>query len=223
MWALASLAVAGDPWRVGVAAALTRDLPDASLASEGARFGFGGGIVVPVRYELAPGASLRATLEATGAQGTDRVEWTARSSGERVLYYSDAHWAMYGATTLALGPELSLRGRVAPYLGASAGGALVATWHSFWGDSAVLLDPDQNDLDDPGNVDPWTLQGVPAAGAHVGVRIGAEDRVALEVEAGYTMAFLPAAPLRKSTPALDASRSAYALDVMRLGLGISLP
>jgi hypothetical protein len=223
MWAVASLALAAEPWRVGVQAAVTRDLPDASLASGGARFDVGAGVVVPVRYALAPGADVRATLELSGASGADRVEWVEPGAGGPVTWYSDAHWALYTAATLSAGPEFALGGRVAPYLGAEAGAALVGTWHSFWGDTAPLLDPERNDLDDPDNIDPYTLQAVPAAGAHLGLRVGVPERLALEVELGYTVAFLPAAPLRKSTPALDASRSAYALDVLRLGLGISLP
>ena len=46
---------------------------------------------------------------------------------------------------------------VSPYVGAVCG-AWIANYHSLGGDTQVLLDPSQNDLDDPGNVDPYTTQ-----------------------------------------------------------------
>lgn len=227
MWlALAGLAAAADEgaWRVGALVGVGWDLPDAALP-EGAVFDPGPALTLPIRRTLSPGADVRATVELWGATGRDTVAWTERVEGQDVRFVSDAHWSLATAARLGVGPEIALLPgrRVGPYVGADAGVAVVGSWHSFGGDTQALLDPAANDLDDPGNVDPYTLQAVPAAGATLGMRVGSPGRLAWEIELGYTVAFLPSAPLRKTPPALEASRSAYALDVMRLGLGVSIP
>jgi hypothetical protein len=47
--------------------------------------------------------------------------------------------------------------------------------------------------------------------------------VALELEAGYEVSFLPEAPLQKAPTTLDASRSPWWLDVVRVSGGVSFP
>lgn len=207
-------------WTAGAQVAVAQDLPDTRFP-DGASFRPGAALVVPVRGELAPGAGVRLTLELGAATGHDVVAWT--EGGWR--YESDQHWTMATWGRLAAGPEVVLRParRASPYLGAEAGLAVVGSWHSFGGDTQALLDPAENDLGDPRNVDPFTVQGAPAAGLHAGVRVARVGTVDLEIELGYTVAFLPGAPLRRTPPALDATRAAYALDVVRLGLGIAIP
>lgn len=227
MWlALAGLAAAsgGGGWRLGALLGVGWDVPDAALP-EGATFDPGPALTLPVRRALSPGADVRATVDLWGATGRDTVAWTERVGGESLRFVSDAHWTLATVARLGVGPEIVLlpARRVGPYVAADAGVAVVGSWHSFGGDTQALLDPAANDLDDPQNVDPYTIQAVPTAGALVGIRVGSPGKLAWEIELGYTVAFLPSAPLRKTPPALEASRSAYALDVMRLGLGVSIP
>ena len=125
-------------------------------------------------------------------------------------------------TQLALtaGPEISPwhSSSLAPYVGSTVGLGWARHWHSFQGPSAVLLDPESNDPKNGSNIDPYSDQMVPIAGLHMGLRIHDVLPFALETELGYNVAFMREAPLSGAHPALDAVRTAYGFNPVRLGL-----
>lgn len=208
---LASAASAGST--VTFAGAALLDLP----AAEGlapTRFGPGGALLVPVRWTPRPGASLRFGLEVGAAGGQDRLLWSESVDDVRYTFYSDDHTALVGAARLLVGPEVGFlpKRSVSPYLGAGAGAGLVMNWHVL-GDTEAALEVDRA----------RTSQLVAAAGGHVGVRVGAPGAVAFEVEVGYTASFLPQASLAGVSTELEAARAPYALDVLRGGLGVTIP
>lgn len=213
----AGVASAGG-WTAGVQAAIVGDPPDA--VSQG-YYAPGGAVAVPLRHTIRPGADIRVALDLAMAGGHDSVSWREND----VAFESADHWSMVMAGRIFVGPELAFTpGRpMTPYLGAGIGAGVVANFHSFGDDTSLLLDPEQNALDDPMNVDPWTLSFVPAAEVHGGLRFAVSERVAVEVDLGYTASYIPAAPLRKSPPELDARRAAYALDLARVGVGVTVP
>lgn len=206
-------------WRLGVLAGAGRDLPAVS-SNDPTRFGFGPAVVAPLRWTGKGGASLRVGLELSGAPGQDVLDWQETSGGETYLFYSDAHPSSYVAARALVGPEFSLLpGRpVTPYMGAGAGGGVVGNFHELSGATAVLADDGAE-----GGLQTYTMQATWAAGAWLGVRVGAPGKVALEVEAGYCVSFLPEAPLQQSAAALEATRSAWSLDLARVSGGVSFP
>ncbi len=212
---LVSASEAAEPTTLslGFGAAASIDLPAVEGLPETA-FGPGASVVVPFRWSIKPGASLRVHLEVGAAAGHDRVVWVQEVDGETVGVFSEDHEAGYAAARLLVGPEVALfpRKGVSPYLGVGAGPALVTNWHRFDAASAALQTSTAS-----------TLQATGAAGADVGLRLGRPDGVAVEIEVGYTVSFLPAASLQQAPPDLEASRSPYALDVVRGGLGVSIP
>jgi hypothetical protein len=121
---------------------------------------------------------------------------------------------------ISAGPELSpWHGQaLSPYLGSSVGIGWARHWHSFQGPSAILLDPESNNLKSGSNIDPYTDQLVPTAGVHVGLRIHDVLPFALETELGYNVAFMREVPLSGARPALDAVRTAYGFNPVRLGV-----
>ena len=216
---LAASSARAEEVRVGVAATLATDLPD-PVSGEYARFGPGPGVQVPVWVELAPWALLRATVRGDLGVGSDRVSWKREIDGEPVRFYDDEQFAMFVAGGLTLGPEVvfPMNGAVTPYLGAEAGGAWVGTYHSFGGPTALLIALDQNDLQDAGNVDPYTSQLTVLTEVHIGLGLGTDDRYWAEL--GYSAAWLGASDLRKSPPALAARRAPWGWNAIRLGVGV---
>lgn len=204
--------------RVGAMAGIIADPADA-FGGGATSYAPGGALVVPFRWNIRPGTSLRAALDVDAAGGRDVVTWTESDAA----FQSSDHWSMVTAARLFLGPELAFLPDAGwtPYVGGGVGGGPVWNFHSFGGDTALLLDPAENSLDDDGNIDPFTVSWVPGVEVHGGVRVG--RRVALEVELGYAASYIPAAPLRKSPPELGARRTAYALDLARVAVGVSAP
>lgn len=207
---------AADPWSIAVHASAGKDLPAAESLPAGA-LGAGGGVRMPVRWSPRPGAALRVELAVDLAPGSDRVEWSPEGQG--AVVYSDRHWTFVAGAWGLAGPEWTLvpRAPQSPYLAAGGGLAGVAHFHVFEGTSAELGEGLA------GEIAPYTFQVVPAAGAALGMRFGRSEALAFEVEVGYSAAFLPAARLQRAPASLEASRSAYALDVVRLGVGVTLP
>lgn len=220
LWLLAASAFGAD-LTAGVVVGVSSDLPDI-VSAEYARFGPGLMLQVPLFVEIAPAARLRAALRADLAPGSDRVVWTQTIDGEAVRFYDDDHWAMLGSMALTVGGDFTgpADWPVRPYFGVDGGAARVTTWHSLGGNTQILLDPAQNDLSDPRNIDPYTAQFTWLADVHAGASRDVSDRVALWLEAGYSLAFLDARPLRKTPPELDATRSAYGWNAIRVGLGV---
>ncbi len=212
---LVSAALAADPAKLsaGVAAAASMDLP-AVDGLESTHFGPGGTLLIPFRWSVKPGATLRLHLEVGGATGQDRVVWVQEVDGARVGVYAEDQEATYGAARLLFGPEVAAFPRkvVSPYLGVGVGAALVANWDRFGAAAEALQTTTAS-----------TLQATTAVGGQGGVRIGKPGSVAVELELGYTVSFLPAASLQQAPSDLEASRSPYALDVVRGGVGVSIP
>lgn len=207
---------------LGVGVALSVDLPD-PVSKGDARFAPGPSLLIPFRWTLVPLARARLGLRADLGTGTDTVRWTEEVDGEPVELQSSGHFAMFVGVTLTAGVDFLLPtpGKVAPYLGADLGLAWVGTYHSFDGATQVLLDPAQNDLDDPGNVDPFTTQWTALTDLHGGVDVPLSEGVALWVETGYSVAFLNSRDLRKTPPELDATRDAFGWNAFRIGAGVS--
>lgn len=216
---LTTLAAASD-WSVGLQLGAARDLPaDPSL--DGAAFETGPALSVPVRWSPRPGASLRLGFDGHLGTGADRVVWTETDDeGFSDTWYSDAHWTLLTTLRATAGPEFQLlpAKRFTPYLGVGGGGAVVTHFHDFTGDPDVLLGSAR-----AGGLQPYTVQVVPAASAQVGLRFGRPARLAVELEGSYGASFVPAAGLYGAPSTLGATRSAYALDVARVGLGLSFP
>ena len=185
--------------------------------------GFGPTLRAPVRWVGHPHAAMRSDVFVSMMGGQDRIEWS-QYNGE-VSYYSDDHWTLMTQLGVSMGPELTpwVDGSVIPYFGASLGVSWVRHWHSFDGAAAVLLDQTQNDLNRGSNIDPFTDQIAPASGFHLGARFLELLPFAFEAELGYNVAFLRAAPLKKARPALNATRTAYGFNPVRIGVNAVLP
>lgn len=213
--ALSAAALAND-WLVGAQVAAGQDLPASEALPSGA-LGTGGALVVPIRWSPRPGATLRIDVGIDVAVGSDRVEWTPE--GEDTPVYSQDHWTLVTSGRLLAGPEWTFAPNATrtPYLAMGGGVAGVMHFHTFSGDTEALGEGLAGELA------PYSLQAVPTAGAALGLRFGRPGRLAVELEGGYTAAFLPVARLQRAPPALGAIRSAYALDVVRLGIGVALP
>lgn len=208
---------------LGAGADLLFDPAGAIEPNSGSRAGLGGGLRVPVRVQLGQGAWLRGSLGAGLSRGRDRVEW--EEYGGAVRYYSDQHWTLVQGTSLSLGPgvDIGTWQGPRPYLGAAVGAALVHHFHSFSGDSAVLLDPEQGDLSKGSHIDPYSRQVAPLAELSAGLRLAEGGPFAIEVEAGYTVAFLAEASLIKARPELEAVRTSHGLDGLRAGVAVAFP
>lgn len=212
---------------VGVQLGATLDLPD-RVSGGYTRFGPGGGLAVPVRFRIGEHAYLRAALRLDAATGNDRVTWD-QTAGDRIVRMSSRdHFTLLTAAALTVGGEVRapVDWPALPFLGASVGGTWVGTWHSFGiSDSGVdttpLLDPAQNDLSNPNNIDPWAGGFAVLAELHAGAAIPVGSSMELLFEAGYGVAFLPEAELRKAPPALQARRSAFGWNPIRIQAGLA--
>jgi hypothetical protein len=212
-------AMAGD-LDIGVGAALSMDMPD-PVSKSYAQFGPGPSVQVPIRYGLTSVARLRATVRADLGVGADRVTWGQWVDGSEQRFYDDDHFAMFLASGLTLGPEVSipLGGPIEPYFGAEGGIAWVGTYHSFGGVTRPLMDPKVNDLNSAGNVDPYTSQFAFLSEVHLGAMT--TGAVGGWFELGYSMAFVGEADLSKTLQSFNARRSAYGWNAIRLGAGVN--
>lgn len=204
--------------QLGAAAGVAVDLPDRASGDD-TRFGAGPRLLLPFRVAFDAPVRLRIDLEGEGAGGLDRLEWTA--DGTRVQD-DDSHKAFLGLVGLHLGADVVIPtgGRVQPHVGASIGVAGVGVFHALRGGSAALLDPDQNDLGNPRNLDPHTVQAAVVPQVALGLVAALSDRVDLLVETGYAGAFLPAASLRRTAEAQGAERGALAWNPIRASVGV---
>ena len=82
----------------------------------------------------------------------------------------------------------------------------------------MLLDPETNDVNSGGNIDPYSDQVAPSVGAHIGVRFHELLPFAIEAELGYNVAFMSKASLSGARPALNAVRTAYGFNPVRIGV-----
>ena len=199
---------------------LSTDLGDAGLDQGAANLGMGTALRAPIRWVPHPLVALRADPFFSLNKGQDRVEWS--QYGGAVQYASEDHWTMLTQLGVTIGPEVSpwSEAALAPYAGTTVGVAWARHWHSFKGAGAVLLDPAENDVQSGGNVDPYTDQLAPSVGVHAGVRIHDILPFAIEAELGYNVAFMRRARLKNARPALNASRTAYGFNPIRLGVNL---
>ena len=134
--------------------------------------------------------------------------------------HDDDHFALLAGVGAALGVEVALSEQaLVPYVTASAGPSWIANYHSLGGVTAPLLDPSQNDLKDPGNIDPSTSQLVLAYEAGVGLR--REGVVAPWVELAWANSYVPEARLRRTPRSADAVRAAWGWNVVRAAAGVA--
>ena len=137
---------------------------------------------------------------------------------------------MLTAASLTVGAEARVPDEdlpVVPLAGFGVGGAWVGTWHSFGvaesgADTTLLLDPAENDLSDPNNIDPYATNLALLVDVYGGAAIPLTDSLDGVVEIGYSVAFLPGEELQKATPGLDAQRDAFGWNALRLQAGVSI-
>lgn len=208
--------------RLGIEAGIVKDLPDAT-SGDSTRFGVGPTLAVPLLVHVAPNARLRAAVSAQMATGSDRVFWSVPVDGQTVELYDDDHWAMaaVGSGTLGMEVLLPLNTDIEVAFGGDVGVSWVGTYHSFSGNTRQLIDPDQNDLDDPNNVDPYTSQVAWRTGVDASVAVPVSERLHLTLRTGYSVAFVNTRPLQKSPAALDAQRAAYGWNPLSVTVGIT--
>ena len=197
------------------------DLPD-QTSGDHTQFGFGPALALTYRLHFADYARARFGVQSHLATGSDRVTWQVEVDGESVRLSDDEHFAMVVGVGVTAGFDVMVPKDMAvtPYFGGDVGVSWFGTYHSLGDDTQVLLDPEQNELDNPNNVDPYTSQLAWVTEVHVGLEKGFGDRVLLHFETGYQMAFLDTQPLKKVAEGYDAQREAYGWNAVRLGLGV---
>ena len=192
-------------------------------SGEHTNFGFGPTLALTYRLHFAEFARARFGLQSHLATGSDRVTWQVEVDGEPMRLHSDEHFAMVVGAGVTAGFDVMVPKEMAitPYFGGDVGVSWFGTYHSLGGETQVLLDPEQNDLDNPNNVDPYTSQFAWVTEFHFGLEKDFGDRVLVHFETGYQMAFLDSQPLKKASEGYDARREAYGWNALRLGLGVA--
>lgn len=217
-------AAAAEAW-IGLNAAVVADLPD-PVSREYAKFGIGPSLQIPVRVMFGERVGLRITPRFQFAAGADRVTWVRNVDGREVRFYDDDHKAYLLGGALTIGPEVAIpvNDTVAPYFGAEAGAGWIGTYHSLGGESVEtqhLLDPAQNDLGSPQNIDPYTSQIAFATDFHAGMRLTLNDGFRLFIEGGYESSYVGAQPLQKTAAEYKAMREAYGWNALRGSVGVA--
>lgn len=220
---MTSPAAAKVPVSMGLGAGVAVDLPDRA-SGEDTRLGVGPAMVIPIRIEALDFLRVRIDLRFEMGMGVDQLTWSEDIDGVSVrITDDDQHRAFVGNLALETGFDVLIPtgGKARPYLAGAVGIGMVGSYHALDGGSAVLLDPDQNELGDPNNIDPYTLQPALLASAGLGLSIAVSERVDLWLETGYSGAFIGPRPLRKTSPDMDARREAFAWNPIRAGLGFN--
>ena len=177
---------------------------------------------MPVSIALNDGFAIRLNPRLTFATGTDRIHWDVPIDGEPVLFFADDQKAFLTAASLLVGPE----GRVAISdtllfrLGVGIGPSWVGTFHSLTENAQVVFDPDQNDLMNTANIDPYTSQFVVSTDLYTGVSFGMTEGLSLSFELGYSPTYVGEAVLKKGLAELNPRRAAYGWNPLRAGVGI---
>jgi hypothetical protein len=209
LWLLGLAASAAD---LGVGLVGAFDLPSAAYEGEATTFQPGFGLQVPLRLSLGESAWLRISGQWSALPGHDEVRWT--ESGEEVTWVSNDHPSWRLAGELRLGPGLYFKGpaRLRPYIGSAVGAARVTERHDFGGQTAPLLGG--------GSPDPISRGWAPLIGLDAGLRWKGGQAFAIDAGAGYTVAFHPEAPLLQTPSGVQATRSAYGLDLIQIGAAV---
>lgn len=210
------------PVSIGANVGVSTDFADAS----GTAFSVAPQLAIPVRIAVGKYGAVRITPRADFGFGRDRVSWGRYVDGQEVRVYSDGHKAFLASASLSVGAEgyAPVSEKFQPFIGGSGGLAWIGTYHSFAGQeeaSQALLDGDQNKLGDPTNVDPFSSQVALLTDLYGGGRLVLNDKLALFLELGYSFAFVPSTPLRKTPAELNAVRDAYGWNALRGGIGFS--
>lgn len=223
---LVSLPAAAGETTLGVGLGGAVDLPDAASTLDGERMaGFGApSLRVPVRIELTDHVLLRVGARFDLGIGYDRITWTQQINGDTVTFYDDDHRAFLVAGALTTGLDLRCPGDlpVTPIVGASAGVGWFGTYHSLREGAVGIMDPVANDLANPRNIDPYTTQLALVSEVRLGAERALSDRVALGIEIGYSVAFLPARDLEKTLAEYAAQREPYGYNTLSAGVGVTL-
>jgi hypothetical protein len=194
---------------VGGGAAVQFDLPD---RAGGAGLGAGPALHVPVLVGLGPAAALRFVPEVSFGWGAGRVSWDDPSG---VRYVDDGAQLVVAGVGLGIGAEARLPVEVVrPYFGATLGLGWYGTWYGLDGAAAAALVPAD------AQVGPRVGGVVPSGALALGLRPELAERVALQVETGYSVAFLGARGLTGAIDGVDARREAVGLNAIRFGLGL---
>ncbi len=230
-WAclLTSAAIAGPAIGVGVGAGVQSDFMDRGVVTT--HLQPGPTLSVPVRVALTPSVMLRTGVRLGFAQGIDMLTWGTAVDGLSVRVEDDGTHKAFGLSALAevgLDVAAPVRGPVAPYAALDLRGGWAGMYHALAGNSRVLLDPAQNNLGSPSNVDPYTASGTLGGGVGLGVRadVGANKTstgrapLSIEAEVGWSGAWWGAAEVRKAPPELDARREAFAWDGLTAGVAV---
>ena len=204
---------------VGIGLDATMDLPDSGIDVPESHMGPGIALRLPTRVRLRDRVAIRVEPSMGLSWGQDRVEWLAYE--EMVPVYSDSHSTILSTVGLLAGPEISPwpDASTAPYMGASFGFLLARHWHHFDGQEERLLGL----AGGGGGVHPYTDQLAPVVDVHGGLRLEIGERLAMEVEAGYNVAFMREARLAQAPTALEAVRTAYGLNQLRMGINLVIP
>lgn len=198
---------------VGALVSMSQDLPDGATVNEPVGLGFAPTLVVPARLMLRPGGpALRATLSTQTSAG-----WVRVSGGPEDAPLDGVRQdARHSFTSLSVGPELRVPTAAAtpisPYVGAELGLGLAATRVTLEGEARGIVEGDVG----------LARQLRPLIGVSAGIDLHFSSRVAVSVEAGYTVSRTPARAL-SPTGADLLSTSDFALNAFRLGVGVLVP
>ena len=209
---LCALAAPAHASSLGIGVAVVKDLPDTLDTEVPARFGVGGALLVPIRFDLTPAAALRTTLRIDASKGDDHVTWNA---GNGRIGEAPA-WAAFVSTAATVGPEVrfALDGPIVPYVAGEVGLALVHTFHNI--ERPELILPEHRAS--PKSLDPYGRKGALIADVALGAAAGPTW-----FELGYTSAFVGDADLRRSEQSLELQHAAYAWNALRLTFGLTIP
>ncbi|MBK7756863.1 MAG: hypothetical protein IPI35_10790 [Deltaproteobacteria bacterium] len=198
---------------VGAIVSMSQDLPDGATVNEPVGLGFAPTLVVPARLSLGPGGpALRATLSTQTAAGWARVSGGPDDAPIDGLRQDARH----SFTSLSVGPELRVpmaeAASISPYFGAELGLGLAATRVTLSGEARGIVEDDLG----------LARQLRPMIGVSAGIDLHLSSRVAVSIEAGYTVSRTPARVLTPSGADL-LSTSDFALNAFRLGFGVLVP
>lgn len=222
---LGLFAVSSSAWgadvEVGVSLESGVDLPDPS-SGEHTSFGLIPSLSVPVDFVLSDGLALRAAPRFTFATGTDRVLWDVPIDGVDSTFFADDQRAFLAAASLLFGPVVrtQLTDRFSLHFGAAAGPSWVGTYHSLTATSFILFDPDQNDLTDPSNLDPFTSQIVLSTDLFTGASVEIAESIKVNFELGYSSSFVGEKSLVRGLAELNPRRAAFGWNPLRAGVGV---
>ncbi|MCB9760937.1 MAG: hypothetical protein H6739_13950 [Alphaproteobacteria bacterium] len=202
---------------LGAQLAMTRDLPDPGAADPPAAWGFGPTLLIPARFPLGQSrVAVRAELAMHGAPGQVRTSWTegdTLAEGVRADGQVLGAWALGGAeVSVPLAPGAPVR----PYFGAGVGGGAVGVRL----DDAPITDGALTLPVTDGAA--GTRQVRWMASAYGGLSLGFE-KMAFDMEVGYSLCHVPEAALRNTLPEAGAVRSTFGLNLFRIGAGVSVP